>query len=191
MDFLGSWVDGVNASVFKALPDVFLSECLGKCWDQHMKELGPSHANISHLEVISSFWYFFFSAAYGTSSRGWRMWVQWGWGETADLNVVFLHPSHVFDVEQMAFVAVQQHQKFLVCPPQIPLLQECHKLLAILCKHLCINVSRLCGLDGISRGGCFSPLVLHFCCLEKNHGGYHHAPSTDVSDHCTGVPFVI
>ena len=110
-------------------------------------------------------------------------------GGTADLNVVFLHPSHVFDIEQMAFVEVQQHQMLLVCPPQIPLLQECHKLLAILCKHLSINVSRLCGLDGVSRRGCFSPLVLQPCCLEKNHGGYHHAPSTDVCNHCAGFSF--
>ena len=63
-----------------------------------------------------------------------------GGGETADFNVVFLHPSHVFDIEQMAFVEVQQYKMFLVCPPQIPLLEECHKLLAILCKHLSINL---------------------------------------------------
>ena len=104
------------------------------------------------------------------------MWVQWG-GETADFNVVFLHPSHVFDIEQMAFVEVQQHKMFLVCPPQIPLLEECHKLLAILCKHLSINVSRLSSLYGVSRGGCFSPLVLHLCCLEENDGGTTMPPA--------------
>ena len=50
--FLAFFLNGVNASVFKALPDVFWSECLGECLDKHTEELGPSHASTSNLEVI-------------------------------------------------------------------------------------------------------------------------------------------
>ena len=38
-------------------------------------------------------------------------------GEAADLSVVLLHPSHIFDIEEMAFVEVQQHKVFLVWSP--------------------------------------------------------------------------
>ena len=119
------------------------------------------------------------------------MWVQWGGGgETADLNVVLLHISHVFHIEQVTFVQVQQHHVLLFWSPQIPLLQKFYKVFPIISKDICINVSRLCGLSHVPRGSSFTPSVFYSCSLAKNHGGGdNHSPCADVCHHCTGLPF--
>ena len=52
LHFLSLRIDGVNASVLKAFPNVFWCECLSEGWDQNAKELCPGHGSTSNIEVV-------------------------------------------------------------------------------------------------------------------------------------------